>query len=386
MKKCSKCMLPETYETIEFNDSGCNLCHEVNTKKENINWEKRKKDLDELINQFRNKSDYDCIIPFSGGKDSTFQAYYLKKEYNLKPLLIRFNHRFYRKKTEENVEKTIRKLGLDMIDFKPNWQIVKKLMRESFERKTDFCWHCHTGIYSYPIRLAIKLNVPLIVYGEPLAEMSAYYSYDEIEHEDEEKFDNVRTLGISADDMFGMINSKENPIDKRDLIPYTFPDKNEYQKVGIKSICLGNYIKWDYLKQTEIIKKELGWEHDELEGVPDEANPVSSKIECFMQGTRDYIKFIKRGYTRISQNMSVELREGRISTKRAKELISEEGKKPPSLDVFLEYIGMSESEFNDICESMAIPPYKHNFKTNKIAEKTQDFDTWFRENLDDRNT
>ena len=133
-------MLPETYETIEFNNSGCNLCHEVNTKKENINWEKRKKDLDELINQFRNKSDYDCIIPFSGGKDSTFQAYYLKKEYNLKPLLIRFNHRFYRKKTEENVEKTIRKLGLDMIDFKPNWQIVKKLMKESFERKTDFCW------------------------------------------------------------------------------------------------------------------------------------------------------------------------------------------------------------------------------------------------------
>ena len=66
-----------------------------------------------------------------------------------------------------------------------------------------------------------------------------------------------------------MINSKENPIDKRDLIPYTFPDKNEYQKVGIKSICLGNYIKWDYLKQTEIIKKELGWEPDELEGVPD---------------------------------------------------------------------------------------------------------------------
>ena len=104
------------------------------------------------------------------------------------------------------------------------------------------------------------------------------------------------------------------------------------------------------------LMKELGWEPDELEGVPDEANPVSSKIECFMQGTRDYIKFIKRGYTRISQNMSVELREGRISPKRAKELISEEGKKPPSLDVFLEYIGMSESEFNDNCESMAIPP------------------------------
>ena len=378
-------MLPETYETIEFQSDGCNMCNEVIKKKQNINWEQRKKDLDNIIENHRGKADYDCIIPFSGGKDSTFQAYFLKKEYNLKPLIIRFNHRFYRKKTEENVERTIRKLGLDMIDFKPNWQIVKRLMRKSFERKTDFCWHCHTGIYSYPIRLAIKLNVPLIVYGEPLAEMSAYYSYDEIEHENEEKFDNVRTLGISAEDMHGMINTKENPVDKRDLIPYTFPPKEEFNKVGINSICLGNYIKWDYLKQTEIIKKELGWKTDELEGVPNEANPVSSKIECFMQGTRDYIKFIKRGYSRISQNMSVELREGRISPEKAKELILEEGKRPPSLDLFLEYIQMDENEFKEICNSMAIPPYEHNFRTNKIANKTEDFDSWFRENLNDSN-
>ena len=106
--------------------------------------ENRKKKLDHLIEKYRGKNDYDCIIPFSGGKDSTFQAYYLKKNYNIKPLLIRFNHRFYRDKTEENVERTIKKLGLDFIDFRPNWKIVKKLMRESFIRKTDFCWHCHT--------------------------------------------------------------------------------------------------------------------------------------------------------------------------------------------------------------------------------------------------
>ena len=158
--------------------------------------------------------------------------------------------------------------------------------------------------------------------------MSAYYSYDEFEDEDEEKFDNVRTLGISADDMYGMINSEDDPIDKRDLIPYTFPSKEEYDRVGIKSISLGHYIPWDYNKQVAIIKKELGWQSDELEGVPDEANPFSSKIECFMQGTRDYIKYIKRGYSRISQNMSNELREGRITKKEAEKFIQEEGKKP----------------------------------------------------------
>ena len=67
-------------------------------------------------------------------------------------------------------------------------------MFEFFNRKTDFCWHCHTGIYSYPIRLAIKLNIPLVIFGEPLAEMSAYMI---IRNEDEEKFDRTRNLGIS---------------------------------------------------------------------------------------------------------------------------------------------------------------------------------------------
>ena len=129
MKKCTKCLLPETYETLEFNDSGCNICTAVTDTKKNIDWNDRKKKLDHLIEKYRGKNDYDCIIPFSGGKDSTFQAYYLKKNYNIKPLLIRFNHRFYRDKTEENVERTIKKLGLDFIDFRPNWKIVKKLMR-----------------------------------------------------------------------------------------------------------------------------------------------------------------------------------------------------------------------------------------------------------------
>ena len=253
-------------------------------------------------------------------------------------------------------------------------------MFESFNRKTDFCWHCHTGIYSYPIRLAIKLNIPLVIFGEPLAEMSAYYDYSETEYEDEEKFDRTRNLGISADDMYGMINSKNDPVDKRDLIPYTFPSKDEYDKAGIMSINLGSFVKWDYEKQYNIINKELGWEKDELEGVPDELNKAGSKIECYMQGTRDYLKFVKRGYSRVSQLLSIELRKGNIKKEDAEKYIKEEGQKPPSLEIFLEYMGLSEDEFNKIAKSMSIPPYEHKFGSNeKIAKKPKDFNDWYRE-------
>ena len=91
MKKCVKCGLPETYETIEFDDSGlCNICIQHSYKVDKIDWSKRKEHLDQIIEDNRGKYEYDCIVPFSGGKDSTFTLYYLIKEYNLKPLVVQF--------------------------------------------------------------------------------------------------------------------------------------------------------------------------------------------------------------------------------------------------------------------------------------------------------
>ena len=147
--------MPETYETLSLNeddDNGCNMCDTTSTfKKEGIDWDKRKLMLDEVIEKHRGKYEYDCIVPFSGGKDSSYTLYYLMKEYNIKPLVVRFNHGFMRSNHEKNTQRVLKKLGADFIDFTSNWKIVKKLMFESFKRKTDFCWHCHTGIYSFPL-------------------------------------------------------------------------------------------------------------------------------------------------------------------------------------------------------------------------------------------
>tara|TARA_B100000401_G_scaffold436673_1_gene380604 strand:- start:352 stop:1542 length:1191 start_codon:yes stop_codon:yes gene_type:complete len=384
LRKCNKCQLPETYETIEFDDKGtCNICEGARHKTEEIDWSKRKLMLDKLIEENRNKYSYDCIIPFSGGKDSVFQVYYLMKEYNIKPLLVRFNHGFIRKTIQENVNMVLKKLGVDFIDFTPNWRIVKKVMLEAFKRKTDFCWHCHTGIYSYPIRIALMHKVPLIFYGEPQAEFNTYYDYnlEDFDYENEERFNMIRTLGITAEDMHGMINSKEDPVDIRDLMPYTFPDIEELEKLKYNPVTLGTFIPWDHVKNTEIIKKELGWKVDELEGVPDEINKHGEKIECFMQGSRDYIKYLKRGYSRVSQINAFNVRNKRMTTEDAK-IINEkyDGRKPPSLDIFLEYVGLSEEEFNEIVDKTVIPPNKPNYKTNEIAKKTWDFDQWYREN------
>ena len=190
----------------------------------------------------------------------------------------------------------------------------------------------------------------------------------------------LRTLGITAEDMHDMIDSPEDPVDVRDLTPYTFPPVKDLMKMRYCSVPLGSFIPWDYKKNTDEIKKELGWRSDELEGVPNEINPHGEKIECFMQGTRDYIKFIKRGYSRVAQINAFDVRTGRLSTEEANKLSEEfDGRKPPSLEIFLEYMGLTEEEFNKTVKGMAIPPYDHQFDAKEMSEKTWDFDKFYRE-------
>ena len=381
MKKCTRCGLPETYETIEFDANGvCNICRQQQFKQGAIDWSARKTMLGDLIEQYRGKYDYDCLIPFSGGKDSTFTLYHLIKEYKLKPLVVQFNHGFMRPNLLANNERTFKKLGVDVISFTPNWKVVKRLMREALIRKGDFCWHCHTGIFAYPMHLAIKFNVPLVFWGEPSSEYTAYYDYrdDVVEEVDEARFNRFVNLGITAEDMTGMIE-KDFDLDPRDLIPYTYPALRDLKKLRYRSVCLGSFIPWDVKQQSKLIMDELGWQGDEVEGLPPHLYSYE-KIECAMQGVRDYLKFAKRGYSRVTQMTALDIRNGRLTKEEADRLVAEwEGKKPPSLELFLEFLEMDESEFNEIVSKLAVPPHSPDFKTIQWGPRTGDFDRWYRE-------
>lgn len=381
LNRCKKCGIPETYETVEFNKNGvCNICTQKDFKDTKIDWNNRRNILNDIIDEYKDKYDYDCLVPFSGGKDSTYTLWYIVKKLNLKPLVVQFNHGFMRKVLTENNTRTFKKLGVDVISFTPNWKVVKRLMLESLIRKGDFCWHCHTGIFSYPMHIAIKFKVPLIFWGEPQSEYTAYYDYrdDQIEEVDETRFNRFINLGISADDMLGMIN-KDFDVKERDLIPYSYPSTRELNKLGYRSVCLGSFIPWDVKKHVAVIQKELNWQGDEVEGMPWKQYPYE-KIECYMQGMRDYIKYLKRGYSRVTQMTALDLRNNRISKDKAEKLIRDyEGKKPPSLQIFLDYLDLNEDQFNEIVKKTIIPPWEPNFNKNIWSKKTHDFEDWYRE-------
>ena len=120
-------------------------------------------------------------------------------------------------------------------------------------------------------------------------------------------------------------------VEPRDLLPYTYPALRDLKQLKYNSVCLGSYVPWDVKSNVALIERELGWKGEQVEGMPwDEYS--YEKIECYMQGMRDYIKYLKRGYSRVSQMVALDLRNGRISKEHGQALVDRyEGRKPPSL-------------------------------------------------------
>lgn len=380
LERCVRCTLPITWETLYFDDEGvCNLCRNWEQKQQVIDWGERERTLLKIFEEAKQEAiegnrPYDCIVPFSGGKDSTFTLWAIVKKYGLKPLVVSFDHGFYRPKTLENRTRTFRKLGVDVITFTPNWQVVKKLMLESLIRKGDFCWHCHAGVFAYPMKIAVKFGIPLLIWGEGGGEYEAYFKYEDLEETDEWKFNRRIILGMRAEDLAGFIG-----VTLRDLEPFIYPSKEDLENAEVKSIPLGNFIPWDVKKHVEIIKRELGWQEDEIEsGFP---GPTYEKVECMFTGVRDHIKYLKRGFSRMTHLTTLDIRHGRMTREEAMKFIEKyEGQKPKSLEVFLDYIGITEEEFNKIVLKHVIPPAKPiDPKTLSEGTMLWDQDLWLRE-------
>lgn len=374
MKECSVCCLPETQDGITFDEQGkCNVCEQIEIKKHVVDWEKRKEALEKLCDKFRGKSTYDCIVPFSGGKDSTYQLWYLVEVLKMKPLVFSYDHGFYRPLHLENRERTLKKIGVDFLTFKSNWKIVRELMLESLKRKGDFCWHCHCGIYSGAMQMAVKFKIPLIFWGQPNAEYDSYgYSYEEIEVVDEKQYNRYINLGITAEDMIGML---PDWVQMRDLDIFRFPKLEELRELGVVSVRLGSYIPWDPRTIADDIQEKLGWKFTEVEGIPGEYG--WEKIECMFTGIRDYLKYIKRGFGRTTFLVSIDIREKRKNKQKALELIKEfDGKRPASMDLFLELLDISEDEFMEIMLKHCVSPYKHDPSKTKKGEPLGDQEQW----------
>ena len=367
MKFCKKCLYPSTKPQLQFDERGiCSACNNYKLKDE-VDWGKKKVDLLHILDKYKSKdgSKYDCIIPVSGGKDSTFQTYTIKETFGLNPLAVNFHPHDQTEIGRKNLE-NLKQLGVDCIEFSANPLVYSKLAKFGLVELGDFQCPEHIGIFTVPVQVAVRYKIPLIIWGEnPQLEYGQPTNIDTdtiLDREWNEKNGGYFLDKIKPKDM------TKYGFKTKELIPYIYPSDDDIRRIGVTGIFLGSYIKWDLFKQLDFVK-ELGFsENDELkEGTYDKWENLDVYFTVF----HDYFKFLKYGFGRTTDHASIEIRYERITREQGIELVKKyEGKIPRKyLDKFLKSADISEQEFHDICDKFT---NKEIFLTNEDGSIKKD--------------
>ena len=337
---CLRCCLPETVEEIKFDERGiCNGCNSAEQKMK-INWEERRLIFEKILNNHKiNQIDkqWDCILPISGGKDSFWQAHVLTKVYDMRPLAVTFSHNWYTEIGKKNLDLLLETFDVDHIMFTPRRGSVNQIAKKSISTIGDSCWHCHAGIGSFPLQIAYKFNIKLIVYGESAAEDGCRKDYNSSILEnmyDQDYFEKISAKKPSSD-------MATNDLPLRNFDIYKTLSKKEFQDSKIEGLHLGDYFFWDEEQQVDFIKDVYGWKEDDVEGT----YKRYKSVECKMTGVHDWAKYIKRGFGRATDHATRDVRSGIITREQGFELIRKhDSSKPQALEYFMEQTGMSEQE------------------------------------------
>jgi|TARA_B100000767_G_scaffold274691_1_gene308529 N-acetyl sugar amidotransferase len=343
LKYCKKCVTPNTRPSIDFDNSGvCSACNNHIAKKKTINWKKRLKDFKKILNKHKKSAkskNYDCIVPVSGGKDSIYQTYVLKKIFKMNPLAITFRPLSRTYRGEENLL-ALKKIGVDHIDFTPNPKIINEITKKSFFNFGDTSYIDHLCIFNIIPNLAIRLNIPLVIWGE-----NWYLEYGGKKYSNNNKLNNeiLKKHHILKNTPAEKWISKK--IKKEEISSFKTPNEKNLKKIKYEPIFLGYYLNWD-IKTNRKIAVKNGFK-------PREDGPImglynESDLDCTNIPIHHYFKWFKFGFNRVTDNCSNEIRKGRMTRAQAiKKIRKLDGIKPPKefIEAFCKQININISTF-----------------------------------------
>jgi N-acetyl sugar amidotransferase len=371
MLYCSECLYPDTKPDLIFNEGVCNAC--INFKNRvHIDWDKRKEEFINIFNKYKSNdnSNWDCIIPVSGGKDSTYQVYkILKLGYN--PLCVVSSTCHLSDIGRYNLE-NLKKLGVDMIEFTANKNIRKKLNVIGLETVGDISWPEHISIFTVPVIFAVKFNIKLIIWGENSQnEYGGPASSIDNNILDRNWLENFGGLiGLRESDIAIL---SDNKIKENELIPYKYPSDEEIKRVGVSGLFLGYYFYWNGIGNA-LISQSLGLKT--FENIIEGSACNYENLDNYQTGIHDYFKYLKFGFGRTTDIVNNQIRRKIITREDGLEIVKKHDGKFPShylgkpLNEILDYIGITEEDFVKICDSF----------TNKQIFKTDENNNLIKEN------
>ena len=350
IRYCKTCVYPETKPDLFFNDQGvCSACYNFKNR-ENIDYEKRQKEFHSVLEKYRSADgeNYDCVIPVSGGKDSHYQVIKIL-ETGLIPLCVTATTDSLTEIGRHNIE-NLKRLGVDYIEVSTNPVLRRRLNKLALEKIGDISWPEHVTIFTIPVRIAVQMNIPLIIWGEnPQDEYGGPAASSEKNNLDRrwlEEFGGL--LGLRVSDLIG-----QGGIQTRHLRQYLYPSDAELREVGVTGLFLGHYFPWDGYANAQYSKTH-GFRtfYKAVEGsIVDYEN-----LDNYQTGIHDYFKYLKYGFGRATDLVCNHIRRGRLSRAEGLQLVRKhDGKFPQTYldrdikDILAE-IDMTTEEFIAICD------------------------------------
>ena len=350
MRYCARCVLPDTRPNLVLDAEGiCGACraHEARAA---IDWAARAREFREIARGARRRATgYDCLVPVSGGKDSTWQVVTCL-EHGLRPLAVTWRPPARTPLGQRNLENLVR-LGVDHIDYTINPAVEARFARAAFRRLGDPAIPMHLALFAIPLAIAVRFRIPLVVWGENSA--VEYGTADGAGVGLALDAEWVRRFGVTHGTTWRDWVGAEG-LAERDLIAYRAPGDAEMRAAGSRAVFLGHFFPWDPA-ETYRVAREHGFQADA--GGPRTGHYDFADVDDELISVHHWLKWHKFGFTRTYDNLSLEIRNGRLSREEAIAAIRARGDETPHADIerFCAFAGISPTEFDATCERFRDP-------------------------------
>jgi len=360
---CKHCLYSTSHPLgLTLDEEGvCSGCR-IHEEKDTLDWAERWSKLEALVNPYRNKdgSNYDCIIPVTGGQDSYYIVYLAKVRLGLNPLLVTYNKYFNTPLGISNLANLRIRFNCDILYQNVNPISVRKIVKTTLRRFGSIYWPILAGQTVFPVQTAVRYKIPLIIWGahQGLEQVGMFSHEHEVEMTRRYRKDHD-LMGCEADDLLSIFDT----LNEQDIWQYRYPDDSDLNSVGVRGIYLGNYVRWDPKAQHEKMIQEYGYKSSRFLRTFD----TYDYVDCFnYMDLHDQLKLYKHGYSKVTDHACREIRHGRITRDQATELVKKYEQVPCNYTgLFMDWLDVNERSLNFIMDQHRNPKFWNEYEFGK---------------------
>ncbi|MBF0282566.1 MAG: N-acetyl sugar amidotransferase [Zetaproteobacteria bacterium] len=360
---CKRCLYAESHPLgLILDEEGiCSGCR-IHEEKDALDWDERWQKLVELLKPYKDKSgsQYDCIIPVSGGQDSYYMVHLVKKRLGLNPLLVTYNKYFNTPLGVRNLANLRIRFNCDILYQNINPISVKKITRSTLRQFGSIYWPILAGHTVFPVQTAVRYKIPLILWGahQGLEQVGMFSHTHEVEMTRRYRKDHD-LMGYEADDLLSIFDT----LTEEDIWQYRYPEDRDLHDVGVRGVYLGNYVRWDPKAQHEQMMREYGYQTSAFPRTFD----CYDYVDCFnYMDIHDVLKLYKHGYSKVTDHACREIRFGRMSREQGLIWVQRYEQQPLQyLDLFQDWLGVTSQAFDFIINQFRNPLFWDQYEINR---------------------